>query len=102
MCSGEGAHLTSREIEVLLLAADGMPSKQIARVLDISIRTVEEHIESMLRRSGAGSRVELIARCYAAGTLLTGVWPPSWSGIRCVQIAKVSARAAATPEDKVP
>jgi DNA-binding NarL/FixJ family response regulator len=63
-----------------------MRNSQIARTLGISTRTVEQHFVAMRRRAGAASRGELIARCYAAGILDQGVWPPGWSGARCLRI----------------
>jgi DNA-binding CsgD family transcriptional regulator len=87
LSSEDEPHLTGREMEVLLLAAEGLSSKQIARTLAISVRTVDEHIDSMRQRSGSRNRTELVARCYAAGILITGVWPPSWSGVLCIHIA---------------
>jgi DNA-binding NarL/FixJ family response regulator len=83
-CAPGGAHLTHREIEVLVLAAAGMTNRHIGRVLGISVRTVDLHVETMRRRTGATCRGELIARCYATGVLAIMVWPPAWSGSRCV------------------
>jgi DNA-binding NarL/FixJ family response regulator len=50
--------LTAREREVLGLLAEGMPNKQIARVLGISVRTVTVHVSNLLRKTGAASRTE--------------------------------------------
>jgi DNA-binding CsgD family transcriptional regulator len=80
------AALTDREIEVLLLAASGRSNRSIARILCISIRTVDQHIQSMLRRTEAEDRAELVARCYAGGILRSGVWPPAWSGHYCMDL----------------
>jgi DNA-binding NarL/FixJ family response regulator len=52
------ADLTAREREVLGLLAEGMPNKQIARVLGISVRTVTVHVSNLLRKTGAASRTE--------------------------------------------
>jgi DNA-binding CsgD family transcriptional regulator len=91
LCAPGDAHLTGREIEVLVLAAAGMTNRHIGRVLGISVRTVDLHIETMRRRIGATCRGELIARCYAAGVLATMVWPPAWSGSRCLAVASGGA-----------
>lgn len=40
--------LTSREVEVLQLIAEGYANKQIAAELDISIKTVEKHRQRMM------------------------------------------------------
>jgi RNA polymerase sigma factor (sigma-70 family) len=47
--------------------AAGQRNRQIAQALGISTRTVDHHLRTMLRRGGAESRSELVARCYAAG-----------------------------------
>lgn len=51
--------LTPREGEVLRLIARGLPYKQVARRLDISIKTVETHVSSVLRKLQLSSRHEL-------------------------------------------
>jgi DNA-binding CsgD family transcriptional regulator len=51
--------ITSREADVLRLVADGLANKQIAARLRLSPRTVEKHVESLLRKTGARSRTEL-------------------------------------------
>lgn len=66
---GEAVHLTVRQAEVLRLAARGLPGKQIARHLGISVRTVEDHFSAMRQRIGAHSQGELVARGAAAGVL---------------------------------
>ena len=50
--------LTAREIEVLGLLAAGMSNKQVARRLDISIRTVTVHVSNLLRKTRSASRTE--------------------------------------------
>jgi DNA-binding NarL/FixJ family response regulator len=67
---------TDREISIICLVAAGFTNTQVARELCISHHTVAQHVAEMLRRSSARSRCELVARAYAAGLLLTGVWPP--------------------------
>jgi DNA-binding CsgD family transcriptional regulator/tetratricopeptide (TPR) repeat protein len=63
------AGVTAREADVLRLAADGLANKQIAAQLRVSPRTVEKHIESLLRKTGTRSRTELavIASRQATG-----------------------------------
>ena len=50
------AGLTAREVEVLRLAARGLPSREIARRLVMSPKTVGNHIEHIYIKIGAGSR----------------------------------------------
>lgn len=51
--------LTPREREVLRLIARGYAYKQVARRLDISVKTVESHVSSVLRKLQLSSRHEL-------------------------------------------
>lgn len=65
--SGEGPQpsdpeldaLTTREREVLRHIARGLAYKQIARRLEISVKTVETHVSSVLRKLQLSSRYEL-------------------------------------------
>ncbi|HEX2626999.1 MAG TPA: response regulator transcription factor [Candidatus Limnocylindrales bacterium] len=50
--------LTDREREVLALISDGRTDRETADALGISIRTVEAHVGSILRRTGARNRAE--------------------------------------------
>jgi len=59
--------LTSRQAEVLRLAAAGLAAKEIARRLGISIRTVEGHFGVMRQRTGARNMAELAAWAVARG-----------------------------------
>jgi DNA-binding CsgD family transcriptional regulator len=66
--SGETAlWLTSRQAEVLRLAAAGLVAKEIARRLGISVRTVEGHLGVMRQRTGTRNMAELAARAAARG-----------------------------------
>ncbi|WP_265445545.1 response regulator [Flexivirga meconopsidis] len=51
--------LTPRETEVLRLVAKGLSAKQIARRLDLSHRTVENHVQATLRKLQLSNRIEL-------------------------------------------
>ncbi|NNE64256.1 MAG: hypothetical protein HKN34_09240 [Gammaproteobacteria bacterium] len=52
--------MTDRELEVLQLVSNGEPNKSIARILDISIKTVELHRSNLLRKTRSASSVQLI------------------------------------------
>jgi FixJ family two-component response regulator len=58
------AHLTPRERQVMELLAVGKSSKEIATALNISVRTVESHRRTVLRKMEVTSAVEL-ARAIA-------------------------------------
>ena len=65
--SAASMSVTTRQAQVLRLAARGLSGKQIARRLQISARTVEHHFTALRRRTGVHSRGELIAYGIAAG-----------------------------------
>lgn len=52
--------LSPRESEILSALARGESSKQIARTLDLSVRTVETHRQSIKRKLGLEGQAELI------------------------------------------
>lgn len=56
------ALFTPRELEVLGAIGDGLTNKMIARRLDISPHTVKFHVESLLRKLGARTRAEAVAK----------------------------------------
>ncbi|WP_282949152.1 helix-turn-helix transcriptional regulator [Cellulomonas endometrii] len=51
--------LSVREREVVALARDGLTNRQIADRLNLSVRTVENHMSRGLRKLGYGSRADL-------------------------------------------
>lgn len=59
--------LTAREREVSQLLLTGKTSKQIARILSISPRTIEGHRSSLLRKFGVQTPGELMARLVGMG-----------------------------------
>lgn len=50
--------LTNREVQVLRHVALGLSNREIGRSLDISIETVKEHVQNILRKLEAGDRTE--------------------------------------------
>jgi DNA-binding NarL/FixJ family response regulator len=61
--------LTPREDEVLKLIAEGRSSKEIARLLSISIKTVESHRANILARLGMSDRTQLTRYAIRAGLI---------------------------------
>lgn len=61
------AELTPRELEILRLVVAGQSSKNIARTLGISFRTVEVHRSKLLHKTGATSAFELAQIVAASG-----------------------------------
>ncbi|HEX8995121.1 MAG TPA: response regulator transcription factor [Ktedonobacterales bacterium] len=52
--------LSDREMEVLQEAARGLPNKDIARRLSLSVRTVHTHLGNIFSKLGVGSRTEAV------------------------------------------
>jgi DNA-binding NarL/FixJ family response regulator len=50
--------LTPRETQVLRLVAMGLSNQEIADSLDISIETVKEHVQNLLRKLSLGDRTQ--------------------------------------------
>jgi len=61
--------LSARERMVLRLVADGLPTKQIARQLGITERTVKFHVSSIMNKLGAGTRAQAVAEAARRGLL---------------------------------
>jgi DNA-binding NarL/FixJ family response regulator len=55
-----GVRLTAREGDVLALVVDGLTARQIATRLVLSPRTVENHIQRVLRRLDVPNRAALV------------------------------------------
>ncbi|WP_433192819.1 helix-turn-helix domain-containing protein [Nocardia sp. CA-107356] len=61
------SRLTRRECAIAALAADGMSNREIAVLLFISVRTVENHLQRIYTKLGIHSRLDLRG---AAGAVL--------------------------------
>jgi DNA-binding NarL/FixJ family response regulator len=59
--------LTPRESDVLRLVVDGLTARQIATRLVLSPRTVENHIQRVLRRLGLPNRAALVRHAVENG-----------------------------------
>jgi DNA-binding NarL/FixJ family response regulator len=60
-------HLTTRELQVLTLMADGRSNRAIGANLGIEYTTVRGYVQSLLHKLDARSRVEAVALAYRAG-----------------------------------
>jgi DNA-binding NarL/FixJ family response regulator len=56
----ENQTLSEREIQVLELVAAGLTNQEISEKLDISKRTVDNHISNILSKTATDNRVALV------------------------------------------
>jgi DNA-binding NarL/FixJ family response regulator len=64
-----GARLTSREVEVLQLIAEGKANKQTAAELRISVKTVEKHRQHLMSKLDLHDTAALTRYAIAAGII---------------------------------
>jgi DNA-binding CsgD family transcriptional regulator len=58
--------LTPRELQIVVLVADGNVNKQIADVLRISEWTVSTHLRRIFAKLGVDTRAAMVSRCVGA------------------------------------
>ena len=100
--------LSDREREVLMLVAEGLPNKLIARRLDISEKTVKAHLTSVFRQIGVTDRTQaalwaerhgihrprvLGRKSHCDTYLLTGKLGGRWGSNRACSCSPPSPRA---------
>ena len=61
--------LTSREIDVLELVAEGLQNRAIAERLGISDQTVKFHLASIIGKLGAANRTDAVRRAVRGGLI---------------------------------
>jgi two-component system NarL family response regulator len=61
--------LTTRELEVLALVADGNSNKVVARTLSIAEGTVKSHVNAVLRKLDAADRTQAVTIALKRGML---------------------------------
>ncbi|MFF1462953.1 response regulator [Streptomyces sp. NPDC058330] len=59
--------LTPREAEVLVLIAEGLSNREIARALHVSAATVKTHINNLFAKTGARDRTQAVRYAYGRG-----------------------------------
>jgi DNA-binding NarL/FixJ family response regulator len=66
--------LTARELEVLRLLASGTSTNAAAESLGISTATLRAHVQAVLRKLGAHSRLEAVAEAARLGLVTLESW----------------------------
>lgn len=66
---GVGTDLTAREVEVLRMLAEGLPNPEIAEKLAISLHTVRNHVQNILTKMQAHSKLEAVSIAVREGII---------------------------------
>jgi len=66
---GLGSDLGPRELQVLRLMATGIPNKALARELHLSLNTVRNHVQHVLYKLSAHSKLEAVATAVREGVI---------------------------------
>lgn len=61
--------LTPREREVLIQIAEGLTNAEIAKILSISVKTVDRHRENMMQKLNLHSRIDLVKFAIIKGLI---------------------------------
>ena len=69
MVAAPRSPLSPRELNVLSVAASGVPSTEVAAELHLSTGTVRNYISAILRKTGARNRLEAVRLAEGAGWL---------------------------------
>ena len=66
------ALLSARQIEIVQLIADGKTPIQVARHLDLSLKTVNNHLSAVYRRLDTQNISQTLMRCVRLGLIIVG------------------------------
>ncbi|MGB7441586.1 MAG: LuxR C-terminal-related transcriptional regulator [Coleofasciculaceae cyanobacterium] len=86
MAGGESntpTSLSSRELQIIDLVASGLSNQAIARKLEISKRTVDNHISNILTKTSTENRVALVRWALKWGKVCL-------NDVNCCALPKVS------------
>jgi response regulator RpfG family c-di-GMP phosphodiesterase len=67
--SAAGGDLTARELEVLTQLGEGLSNEAIAEYFSLSLNTVRNHVQSVIMKMGAHSKLEAVAKGLREGLI---------------------------------
>lgn len=67
--TASGSGLTARERQVLQLVAEGKPSKTIARLLNLTVKTIESHRNRLMRKLNVRNTAGLVRQAVREGVI---------------------------------
>jgi len=62
-------HLSTREIEILKLSADGKTACECSMILNIAERTVNFHVHSFIQKFGVNNKIAAVIKAVRAGAI---------------------------------
>jgi DNA-binding NarL/FixJ family response regulator len=76
MPSFEALGLTPRQADVLMHLLQGKPNKDIARRMGVSVETVKDHVQAVLRALRVSTRTQAVLAVSQMTQQRQGAWPP--------------------------
>ncbi len=66
--------LSERELQIIELVASGLTNFEVAQKLEISKRTVDNHISNILNKTATGNRVAMVRWALLSGKVCLDNW----------------------------
>lgn len=66
--------LSERELQIIELVASGLTNFEVAQKLEISKRTVDNHISNILNKTATGNRVAMVRWALLSGKVCLDKW----------------------------
>ena len=93
-------YLTAREMELLRLVTAGYQNKEIARLMCISIKTVEKHRQMVLRKLRVDCAIAMLRVALRAGLISYCEWLNDSVGENLVRTDSVSGQQIKLPSPR--
>jgi LuxR family transcriptional regulator len=61
--------LSTREVEILKLSADGKTAYECSRILSISERTINFHVRSAIQKFGVNNKIAAVIKAVRTGAI---------------------------------